>query len=123
MTWTLGHHEPSASLLTTPNCEECLIHWMPPRDPDPLEQWVRRNFMKYNKDECKVLHWGRTNPQCQYRVGPTSSGAVPQIRTLLNPCGGLKLAGCQVPTKATESLPPLSWTSQENMTKVSWVEI
>jgi len=34
-------------------------------------------------------------------------------------CGGLTLSGCQVPTKATLSLPLLSWTGA----KALWVEI
>ena len=36
---------------------------------------------------------------------------------------GLTLAGCQVPTKATPSLPLLSWTGEtKNRTKGSWVD-
>ena len=31
---------------------------------------------------------------------------------LLSMCGGLTLAGCQVPTKAALSLPLLSWTGE-----------
>lgn len=32
------------------------------RDLGRVEEWANRNLMKFNKDECKVLHWGRNNP-------------------------------------------------------------
>ena len=38
-------------------------------------------------------------------------------------CGGLTLAGCQVPTKATLSLPSSTGQGRENKTKGLWVEI
>ena len=38
-------------------------------------------------------------------------------------CGGLTLTGCQVPTKATLSLPSSAGQGRENITKGSWVEI
>lgn len=31
------------------------------RDVEKLEEWANRNFMKLNKDKCKVLHPGRQN--------------------------------------------------------------
>ena len=41
-----------------------------------------------------------------------------------NKCGGLTLAGCQVPTKAALSLPPPQLDrGEKNITKGSWVEI
>lgn len=59
ITWTGEHNEPSESLLVTPDWEEWLIRWMSPKDSDKLEKWVRRSFIKYYKEECKVLHLGR----------------------------------------------------------------
>ena len=48
---------------------------------------------------------------------------LPSVFTGKTGCGGLTLAGCQVPTKATLSLPLLSWTGGDNKTKGSWVKI
>ena len=38
-------------------------------------------------------------------------------------CGGLTLAGCQVPTKAALSLPSTAGQGRENIMKGLWVEI
>jgi len=39
------------------------------RDLDRLEKWADRNLMKFNEENCKILHLGRKNPRHQHVLG------------------------------------------------------
>uniref|UniRef100_A0A803TGS1 Reverse transcriptase domain-containing protein n=1 Tax=Anolis carolinensis TaxID=28377 RepID=A0A803TGS1_ANOCA len=36
---------------------------------DRLERWAETNKMKFNRDKCKILHFGRKNGMQRYRMG------------------------------------------------------
>ena len=40
-------------------------------DLDRLEEWTNKNFMKFSKDKCKVLHLEKRNTEVWHRLGST----------------------------------------------------
>lgn len=52
-------------------------------DLDRLEEWAHVNLMKFNRAKCKVLHLGRGNTQCQYRLVDDLTGSSPAQEDLV----------------------------------------
>lgn len=52
------------------------------QDSDRLEDWMHKNFMKFNKDKCTVLHLGKHSPGVQHRLLSTWLGSISMKKDL-----------------------------------------
>ena len=48
------------------------------KDMDALDEWSRTWQMPFNASKCKLIHFGRNNPRCNYTIGGTAIAEVDQ---------------------------------------------
>ena len=52
------------------------------RDLGRLDKWAHEKRMRFNKAECKVLHFGWSNARCLYRLGEEPLESSPAVKDL-----------------------------------------
>lgn len=52
------------------------------RDLETLEQWSRKWLLKFNEAKCKIMYFGRDNPEHKYKIGTTELKKVTEEKDL-----------------------------------------
>lgn len=52
------------------------------RDLDNLEQWSRKWLLRFNEVKCKIMYFGRDNPEHKYKIGTTELKRVTEEKDL-----------------------------------------